>query len=203
MEVEIVEKSKYLYSVEFKNENPKNEILLKALLESKILGAGTTITTNFKKINFNATSVTTLKEKNKATLSYIEANEMFDSLQEQIEYLEKKKHTFYNFSLEDVIVVTKNNKKIFFCANTDHLLVIKNQLITFDHPFDKKSGFLNPEIKKLDRLPSHANSESILYTLGKLCLYCLFQEIENEAQERKLEQIKYTPLYWKVKQCLK
>jgi hypothetical protein len=205
VEMEIIEKGKYSYSIELKN-NQKNEILLKALLQSKLLGAGTTLTPNFNKINFNATNVTTLKtllekykkERNIAKLNYSETNQLLDSLSSQIHYLENLNHTFYNFSLDKIVVIIKNSKNIFLHLNTEDLLEIKNKSITFITPFDLKLPFLDPEIKKLYTLPSKVNSKCIYYSLGCLGLYCLFSDFEENDHERKLEQIKYTKLYWEI-----
>lgn len=204
--MEIIEKGKYSYSIEFKNYNPKNEILLKAILQSKLLGAGTTLTPNFNKINFNATNVITLKtllekykkERNIAKLNYSETNQLLDSLSSQIHDLENLNHTFYNFSLDKIVVITKNSKNIFLHLNTEDLLEIKNKSITFITPFDLKHPFLDPEVKKLNALPSKVNSKCIYYSLGCLGLHCLFPDFGENDHERKLEQIKYTKLYWKI-----
>lgn len=204
--MEIIEKGKYSYSIEFKNYNTKNEILLKALLQSKLLGAGTTLTPNFNKINFNATNVTTLKlllekykkERNISKLDYDETSELVSSLSSQIYHLENLNHTFFNFSLDKILIITKNSKKIFIYLRTDDLMKIENNLITFTTPFDLKLPFLDPEIKKLCNLPSKVNSKCIYYSLGCLGLYCLFSDFGENDQERKLEQIKYTKLYWEI-----
>jgi hypothetical protein len=212
--MEITKKSTYTYSIEFKDTDEKNEILFKSLLDSKLLGAGTTITPCFKKIFFNATNVMTLqdllekykREKSIEKLHYEETEKLLDSLSRQIYYLEKTNHTFSNFSLEDIIVITKNhnnvdNKKIFFILNKENLLKIKNKLIKIITPFDLRDKFLDPEIAKIYYLPSKVHYKCIYYSLSSLALYCIFQDFETniiEEKERKLEQIKFTKLYWKI-----
>jgi hypothetical protein len=204
--MEIIEKGKYSYSIEFKNTNPKNEILLKALLQSKLLGAGTTLTPSFNKINLNATNITTLKtllekykkERTIAKLNYDETSQLTSSLSSQIYHLENLDYTFFNFSLDKILIITKNSKKIFIYLNTDDLMKIENKSITFITPFDLKLPFLDPEIKKLCTLPSKVNSKCIYYSLGCLGLYCLFSDFGENDHERKLEQIKYTKLYWEI-----
>jgi hypothetical protein len=206
VEMEIIEKGKYSYSIEFKNTTPKNEILLKALLQSKLLGAGTTLTPSFNKINLNATNITTLKtllekykkERNIAKLNYDETSQLTSSLSSQIYHLENLDYTFFNFSLDKILIITKNSKKIFIYLNTDDLMKIENKSITFITPFDLKLPFLDPEIKKLCNLPSKVNSKCIYYSLGCLGLYCLFSDFGENDHERKLEQIKYTKLYWEI-----
>jgi hypothetical protein len=206
VEMEIIEKGKYSYSIEFKNSNIKNQILLKALLQSKLLGAGTTMTPNFNKINFNATNITTLKtllekykkERNIAKLNYDETSQLLNSLSSQIHYLENLNHTFYNFSLDKILIITKNSQKIFIYVNIDDLMTIENKSITFITPFDLKLPFLDPEIKKLCTLPSKVNSKCIYYSLGCLGLYCLSSDFGENDHERKLEQIKHTKLYWEI-----
>ena len=205
--MEIIQKSKFSYSIEFKNHTPKNEILLCSLMQSKLLGAGTTITPTFNKISFNASNVLSLNnllskykdknERNIAKLDYNEAEQLVDSLSTQITYLNKHGHTFYNFSLENIIVIDKNNKKVFLCIDTNYLLKIKDQYITFTEPFNIKEEFLNPEIKKITSLPSSAHYQSILHSLGNLALFCILQDF-NTNKDKKLEQIKYTRLYWKL-----
>jgi len=201
----ITEKSKYLYSIEFKENDIKNEKLLRSLLQSKLLGPGTTITPNFKKINFNATRVVTLqnllleyeKERKIAKLDYNEAEQLIQSLTEQLTHLNKENYTFFNFTLKNIVVIEKNNKKIFVCLDQNYLLEIKNKQITFLEPFKMTEGFLSPDIKKLKELPSKAHYQSILYSLKHLVLFCIFSDMDYE---RKLEQIKYTNLYWKLLQ---
>ena len=201
----ITEKSKYLYSIEFKENDIKNEKLLLSLLQSKLLGPGTTITPNFKKINFNASRVLTLqtllleheKERKLAKLDYIEVEQLLQSLTEQLTHLNKENYTFFNFTLENTVVIEKNNKKIFVCLDPNYLLEIKNKQITFTEPFKINDVFLNPEIKKIKELPSKAHYQSILYSLKHLVLFCIFSDI---SEERKLEQIKYTNLYWQLLQ---
>lgn len=196
--MEIKEKGKYLFSIELKK-NPKNGILLKSLIDSKLLGPGTTITTNFDKINFHSHKVTTLEKKTK-NLKYEEILNLLESLHKQINYLVKNNYTFYNFSLADIVVIEKHDKKVFICLNSEDLLEIHNQSIVFTNIFDTKKEFLAPEIKNISALPSKAHFKAILYALGKLCLHSLFPECDED--EKKLEQIKYTKLYWNILRCL-
>jgi len=201
----ITKKSKYLYSIELKENDIKNEKLLRSLLQSKLLGPGTTITPNFKKINFNSSRVLTLqtllleyeKERKIAKLDYNEAEQLIQSLTEQLTHLNKENYTFFNFTLENIVVIEKNNKKIFVCLDPNYLMEIKNKQITFTEPFKMKEGFLSPEIKNLKELPSKAHYQCILYSLKHLVLFCIFSDISDE---RKMEQIKYTNLYWKLLQ---
>lgn len=208
--MEIIEKGKYSYSIEFKNANPKNEILLKALLQSKLLGAGTTITPNFNKIIFNATEVITLpnllskykKERNLAKLNYDETENLVLSLHTQLKNLEGHNHTFCSFHLENIIVITKNKKKVFISLNPEDMFEIKNKSITFVSPFDLKDRFLDPVVKKINVLPSKAHYKSCYYSLGSLAMYCIFSDFEEDDRERKLQQIMFTGLYWKILKCL-
>ena len=194
----IIKKTKYVFSIELLNADPENEILLKSLINSKIMGAGTTITTSFDKINFNATHVCTLEdlERKEKKLKYNEVNELLHSLSVQINYLEKFGYTFFNFSLDKIIVITKNKQKIFININTKHMLPIKNNLITFLSPFSQKDKFLAPEIKKLCEIPSKLHYKCIYHSLGALASYCLFDDYN------KLDQIKYTKVYWSILQCM-
>jgi len=209
--MEIVERGKYLYTIEFKNPNSKTEILIKSLFQSRLLGSGTTMTSDFKKINFNAIEVITLsdllnkyqKERNIAKLNYDEAENMLFSLIKQIECLEKCGCTFFNFTIENIIVVTKNKDKVFLFMTPDYLLNIENKTITFGAPFKLNERFLDPEIKKITTLPAKAHYKSIYYSLGYLALHCLFSDSDSDEadHERKLQQIKFTKVYWEVLRC--
>ena len=210
MEIEIIERGKYLYSIEFKNPNSKTEILIKSLFQSKLLGSGTTTTHDFKKINFNAIEVIRLsdllnkyqKERSIAKLNYDETENLLLSLQKQLEYLEKSGHTFFNFTLENIIVITKNKDKVFVFMDTDYLLNVEKKEITFTIPLRLNERFLDPEIKKITTLPSKVHYKSIYHSLGCLALYCLFPGSDEEDHERKLQQIKFTKVYWEVLRCL-
>jgi hypothetical protein len=210
MELEIIEKGKYSYSIVFKNATPKNEILLKALLQSKLLGAGTNVNAECNKINFNATEVITLnnllskyqKERNLAKLDYDETENLVLSLHKQVKNLERHNYTFSNFHLENIVVITKNKKKIFISVSTEDMFEIKNKSITFISPFDLKDRFLDPVVKKINVLPAKAHYKSCYYSLGSLAMYCIFSDFEEDDRERKLRQIKFTGLYWKILKCL-
>jgi hypothetical protein len=142
------------------------------------------------------------KERNIAKLNYDETENLLLSLQKQLEYLEKCGHTFFNFTLESIVVITKNEKKVFLFMDTDYLLNIEKKAIIFTIPLRLKEIFLDPEIKKITSLPAKAHYKSIYYSLGCLALYCLFSGSDQADHERKLEQIKYTKVYWEVLRCL-
>lgn len=76
------------------------------------------------------------------------------------------------------------------------MLPIKNNLITFLSPFSQKDKFLAPEIKKLCEIPSKLHYKCIYHSLGALASYCLFDDYN------KLDQIKYTKVYWSILQCM-
>jgi hypothetical protein len=210
MEMEIIKKEKYSYSIEFKNATPKNEILLKALLQSKLLGAGTNVNVECNKINFNATEVIYLssllskyqKERNLAKLNYDETENLLLSLHTQLKHLERHNHTFCSFRIENIIVITKNKKKVFISVNPEDMFEIKNKSIIFVSPFDLKDRFLDPAVKKINVLPSKAHYKSCYYSLGSLALFCIFSDFEDDDRDRKLQQIMFTGLYWKILKCL-
>jgi hypothetical protein len=49
-------------------------------------------------------------------------------------------------------------------------------------------------------LPSKAHYKSIFYSLGALALSCILEDFEEDENnnERKLNQIKCTQLYWTI-----
>jgi hypothetical protein len=106
-------------------------------------------------------------------------------------------------SIENIIVVTKNKDKVFLFMTPDYLLNIEKKTITFGAPFKLSERFLDPELKKITTLPAKAHYKSIYYSLGSLALHCLFSDSDSDEadHERKLEQIKFTKVYWDVLRC--
>ncbi len=86
--------------------------------------------------------------------------------------------------------------------DTDYLLNVEKKEITFTIPLRLNERFLDPEIKKISTLPSKVHYKSIYHSLGCLALHCLFPGSDEEDHERKLQQIKFTKVYWEVLRCL-
>jgi hypothetical protein len=207
------QKSNYLFSIELKPDK-KNVILLKSLIASKILGAGTTINSDFTRINLNAMGVFSLpdlllkykRERNLGKLNYRETESLVRSLSRQIECLENSGvtggWTFYNFSLDSILVVCKNGGFSFVCLDVGYLIQLSSsgEVITFNQMIDLREKFLSPEIRQLKFLPSSASSKCINYSLGCLGLFCILPDFDVDDVEgerkRKMRQIEFTPLYW-------
>lgn len=208
----INQKNNYVFSIELPTDQ-KNEILLKSLLGSKILGAGTTINSDFTKICLNASCVFSLtellqkykRERKIGKLDYRETENLVRSLSSQIQCLERSGYTFYNFSLDSILVVFKNRLPTFVCLDVNYLMKISGGLLKFNHMFDLREKFLCSEIKRLRVLPSTASSKCIYYSLACLALFCIFEDFDEDIEsenKRKLKQIEFTPLYFQLFQLL-
>jgi hypothetical protein len=159
------------------------------------------------KIHFHAQSVCVLEDYLNNNKMNVETILLFIySISKQITSLEQKGFTFYGISLKDIIVVNNN---IFLILNTNTILPIENEYITFLYPFEKPY-FSNPEILVLNSLPCQISYKSVYYSLASLIIYCLFNNyilkgndlLSNSEIEKILFPIFCTKLYWCLKICL-
>jgi hypothetical protein len=159
------------------------------------------------KIHFHAQSVCVLEDYLNNNKMNVETILLFIySISKQITSLEQKGFTFYGISLKDIIVVNNN---IFLILNTNTILPIENEYITFLYPFEKPY-FSNPEILVLNSLPCQISYKSVYYSLASLIIYCLFNNyilkgndlLSNSEIEKILFPIFGTKLYWCLKRCL-
>ena len=202
-----IKKSNNLYSIHFEentNTQTQTQILLESILP--ILGAGAYIT-NTNTITFHGLEIETLQDFLTMKNGYQETNDLLICLKNQIENLEKKKKTFYTFQLNRILVIKKTlePKYVFIYVNLVHLIEIDadKALIKFMIPFPINQRFLNPEIKKIKKLPSYSHYKSIYYSLGAVALLSLFGEgADVENYEKTMEPILYTNLYWTISRLL-
>ena len=205
MSYKITEPIKNQFSIIFE-QNPQIQILLESILP--ILGAGAHITntnTNTNTITFHGLEIESLQDFLTMKNGYQETSDLLICLKNQIENLEKKKRTFYTFQLNHILVIKKtlDPKYVFIYVNIDHLIEIDKALIKFMIPFSINQRFLNPEIKKIKKLPSYSHYKSIYYSLGAVALVSLFGESADvEKYEKTMGPILYTNVYWKISRLL-
>jgi len=107
-------------------------------------------------------------------------------------------HSFFNLTLEDVVVIDGWH---FFCANPNLCRPISSDgSIKFLAPFSK-NRFSSPEILKISHLPSSVSVETFYYSLASLAFFCFFRKHYLDTVD-ELESIKYTKLYWFFKRAL-
>jgi hypothetical protein len=216
------ENSKYfLVFKDFNGENRvQREHFIHSLIDSQILvGASTNLQRN--KLFFYAENIRLLKdfltESSSSTMSSMSIINMIDCLSKQILYLESKNHTFYKLDIDSILVIDHSR---FIIANPDLVYPINYRLpktIDFFLPVNKY-GFISPELKRVDVLPSSIPYNSVYYSLGLLVLYCLDSSIFNKGEdgdrgEGEGEGLHYntllldsslvnTKLFWFIKRCL-
>ena len=197
------ERNPYIYTIEF-SPYINSEPLLHSITKTNIL-IGTTITNDYKTLQFKAISVksfTQYKEeqlkKNHYGITYQEILLLLNNLVTQMEYLIKHtKHTFIGYHPKNIIVVDDN--KYIYLSN-EHLHSIKNDNILLTCPFTKKDFFFSPELEKIKEIPSKIHYKTSYYSLACLIID-VFKEQEDQEEMNALS-IKNTKLYWLLKRCL-
>ena len=151
-------------------------------------------------VTFRAQSVQTLKEfvaKKKDRIYYDDAQQLFLSLKNQLESLEKQGMSIASFAMEDIIVV---NDRIFLCINQDKAVTKdKDGKLEIIQPI-KKGPFCGPEFCNIS-LPAHLPHQTSFFSLAALTTFCLTNDAQKDY-EKALESIWQTPLYWALMRCL-
>ena len=160
-----------------------------------------------KMLYFSAEKIYSLASylKKKRVITESRCIRMIDTLTRQIKYLEQIHYAYYGHSVSDILVI---NDDIFININSNNLLSISNNFITFLHPFEKPY-FLNPEISNLTILPSKIHYNSSYYSLAALIIYSLLNKDlsdddfnDDNDDNNPLKPIFYTKIFWFLKRCL-
>tara|TARA_A100001011_G_scaffold399833_1_gene510450 strand:+ start:6731 stop:7420 length:690 start_codon:yes stop_codon:yes gene_type:complete len=166
-----------------------------------------------KQAFFNAYSIEPLTELlkiKKNLLSYRHAMLLFLCIGDQLNYLEKDKHSVLTFDLKDIIIINSNadrNDSIFLFLNTKKFYPIKDKQIVINNPFNIKNLFLSPELKNINSLPAHIPLSSSYYSIAFLISFCLNNSIikSNHTFKEFLDHltiIRDTKLYFSLIRCL-
>ena len=151
-------------------------------------------------ITFRAESVQTLKEflaKKKERLSYDNAQQLFLSLKNQVESLEKQGRSIASFAIEDIIVI---NDRVFLCINQEKGVKKDDKgKLEITQPI-KKGAFCSPEFCNIS-IPAHLPPQSTFFSMAALTTFCLTNDAQKDYK-KALEAIWQTPLYWALMRCL-
>jgi hypothetical protein len=195
--------SEYIFSLKINHEEDEINKIMYQMLNNIIKNSFY----NENSIFFTAESVKDLKsfifEYKNNILPEKKCIKMIDDLSKQIIYLRKNNYSFSGFEINDIIVIDNNN---FIICNTEFLFPLIEDNIIFYLPI-KKPYFFNPEIIKIDELPSEINYKCSYYSLGVLIIFCLTNKYilkanSEEEIEAEFEFIKDTKMYWFLKRCL-
>ena len=205
------------YQIYFPKQNPVNKVFIQSLFYSNLLQPhNTTITDNYQTIFIKTKSILTLDEyimslyhnRCKSEIEnkkYNIALQMIKDLLNQIQSLFYYKYTFFAFSIQNIYVL---NNETFIHLNTEYLIPLSKNQITFKIPFqrEKQGLFLSPEIIEINELPISLSYKCIYYSLSSLIIYFLFEKeipfsidkckTNKDSIKEVLKPIKETKLYW-------
>lgn len=164
-------------------------------------------------VYFKAENVKTLdkllKEKH-YNLSYRHALLLFLCIGDQMQYLEKDKHSILTINLNDIIFISGDKDQydvIFLLLNTKQFFPIKDNKFNINIPFPKKNKFLSPELHKINSLPFTLNYKSSYYSIALLIASCLNPDIlktnfDFDKIKEALNIIKDSKLFYALLRCL-
>jgi len=175
-----------------------NRSLINSLVKTRLL-KGSTITNNYKSLQFKASSVMTYKQlTNKLRLN--DLTKIIISLVTQLDYLiNNESKCFLGYNIEDLIII---NDTTYIYLGSDYLQDIKNETILVSAPFTQTEFFLSPELKQIKELPSYIHFKTCYYSLACLLMTLYKGEAEevSEANTKNflpsLKRIENTKLYY-------
>jgi len=191
-----VEQSKmFHYKLHTKTKGEESHFLVLSIMKTNLI-PGAIYNDNDDSISFVAEKVNTLEDFLKVPMTQNQCVKMIYCITKQLEELEKcpKKLGFYGIDLNDVLVI---NEDIFIIASSAYLRHILNDRFFFYSPFHLPL-FSSPELLSIKNLPADIHYKCFYYSLGGLCIHCLFKENENNVS---LESISYTKMHWFLKRC--
>jgi hypothetical protein len=185
---------KFHYKLHAKTKGEEAYSLVLCIMKTKLI-PGAIYNDNDDSISFVAERVNTLEDFLKVPMSQNQCVKMIYCITKQLEELEKcaKKLGFYGIDLNEILVI---NEEIFIIASSAYLRHILNERFFFYSPFHLPL-FSSPELLSIKSLPADIHYKCFYYSLGGLCMHCLF----SEEKEHSLETISYTKMYWFLKRC--
>jgi hypothetical protein len=191
--IKIIENKKNsLFKMVFSN---RNEILIRSLIKTGLI-KGSTVSDDYKSIQFRAISVKKINKK----LSIPEATTLISDLAIQLNYLiTVEGYSIIGYMLENIIVIN-DNRYIFIGCNmiTE---IDENNKILISCPFNNTDLYMTPELLQIKELPTYIHYKTVYYSLGCLALHAL-QIKETDFLISNSNGIKYTKLYWLLSRCL-
>ena len=173
----------------------RNEILIRSLIKTGLI-KGSTVSDDYKSIQFRAISVKKINKK----LSIPEATTLISDLAIQLNYLiTVEGYSIIGYMLENIIVIN-DNRYIFIGCNmiTE---IDENNKILISCPFNNTDLYMTPELLQIKELPTYIHYKTVYYSLGCLAQHAL-QIKETEFLMSNSNSIKYTKLYWLLSRCL-
>jgi hypothetical protein len=161
-----------------------------------------------KKIKIKTDKIENLNdflEKNSNRITYNNALNLISNIGNQLIYLKNNGLIIPYLDIDNIIVI---NNTDFFIMNFEKILTIDiDNNIQIIEPY-KKNMFFSPELFNIDILPSKIHSNSWLFSLASLTIFCLNNynttyDITNKDKYYKLiENIESTKLYYSLLRCL-
>lgn len=139
------------------------------------------------------------------SLSYKQANTLFQTLFMQIKDLKDNELSVSFLELNDIYFLEiTENVFYFLLLKTDKIKKIENNSLEINEPIKKKDGmFFSPELEKQKSFPSQISFKSCYYSLAMITIHCLKKVTKKEINlSEHVESLVGTPLYWALERCL-
>jgi len=217
-----------IFRIEFAHPSPS---LIRSLVKTKLI-QGATSTSDYKTIQFKATSVKSFAQfqsdlkaaTGASNLPIGIAAHMTGCLTQQLKYLvSTESRTIIGYAAAHVIVI--NDKKFAylgsdFVSEIEALIQDDNNHDNLDnktqicYPFSPTDFFISPELLKVTELPSHIHYKTAYFSMACLIIYALlnntdfYTEYLQHHQSDKIitalhpHPINETKLYWLLSRCL-
>lgn len=215
-----------IFRIEFAHPSPS---LIRSLVKTKLI-QGATSTSDYKTIQFKATSVKSfaqfqsdLKTATGApNLPIGIAAHMTGCLTQQLKYLiSTESRTIIGYAAANVIVI--NDKKFAYIGSEfvseikpidpdqDNNLDNRTQIC---YPFSPTDFFVSPELLRITELPSYVHYKTAYFSMACLIIYALLNNTDfytEYLQHRQADKIitalhphpiNETKLYWLLSRCL-
>ena len=215
-----------IFRIEFAHPSPS---LIRSLVKTKLI-QGATSTSDYKTIQFKATSVKSFAQfqsdlkaaTGASNLPISIAAHMTGCLTQQLKYLiSTESRTIIGYAAANVIVI--NDKKFAYLGSEfvseikpidpdqDNNLDNRTQIC---YPFSPTDFFVSPELLKITELPSYVHYKTAYFSMACLIIYALlnntdfYTEYLQHRQSDKIiaalhpHPINETKLYWLLSRCL-
>ena len=215
-----------IFRIDFTHPSPS---LIRSLVKTKLI-QGATSTSDYKTIQFKATSVKSFAQfqsdlkaaTGASNLPISIAAHMTGCLTQQLKYLiSTESRTILGYAAAHVIVI--NDKKFAYLGgefvseikpidpDQDNNLDNRTQIC---YPFSPTDFFVSPELLKITELPSYVHYKTAYFSMACLIIYALlnntdfYTEYLQHRQSDKIiaalhpHSINETKLYWLLSRCL-
>jgi hypothetical protein len=125
----------------------------------------------------------------------------------QLIVLSELKKCYIGLNIEDIFI--KDDKDILIIPSDKNIFSIQQTGINLSIPFEK-SYFTCPEIMNAKSLPIKIEPQYLYFTIGQLCIFCMFninilkanELMDNQLIENILLPIKNSNYYWCIKNSI-